>query len=123
MHVLDVAKLAEGDIAFGSNSWRGDDYEPDLRRAIAEQKTLIDSEVSGTGRDTGKPIVVVTVQGGLVSDVNATSPVTVVVEDWDCQFDKPFVLDFISGELTPDQEERVRDVLAENKEVPRPTQN
>ncbi len=32
--VLDVAKLAAGDIAFGSNSWRGDDYEPALRRAI-----------------------------------------------------------------------------------------
>ncbi|HEV8059419.1 MAG TPA: hypothetical protein VGP68_06085 [Gemmataceae bacterium] len=33
--VLDVAKLADGDIAFGSNSWRADDYEPYLRDAIA----------------------------------------------------------------------------------------
>ncbi len=32
--VLDVAKLAAGDIAFRSNSWRGDDYEPDLMDAI-----------------------------------------------------------------------------------------
>ena len=32
--VLDVTLLAAGDIAFGSNSWRGDDYEPELRRAI-----------------------------------------------------------------------------------------
>ena len=32
--VLDVAKLATGDIAFGSNSWRGDEYEPALRLAI-----------------------------------------------------------------------------------------
>jgi hypothetical protein len=32
--VLDIAKLAAGDIAFGSNSWRGDEYEPHLRRAI-----------------------------------------------------------------------------------------
>jgi hypothetical protein len=32
--VLDVVKLAAGDIAFGSNSWRGDDYEPHLRKAI-----------------------------------------------------------------------------------------
>ena len=32
--VLDVVKLAAGDIAFGSNSWRGDDYEPHLRAAI-----------------------------------------------------------------------------------------
>jgi hypothetical protein len=32
--VLDVAKLAAGDIAFGSNSQRGDTYEPHLRNAI-----------------------------------------------------------------------------------------
>ena len=32
--VLDVARLAAGDIAFGSNSWRGDTYEPHLRKAI-----------------------------------------------------------------------------------------
>ena len=32
--VLDVAKLAAGDIAFGSNSWRGDHFEKSLRKAI-----------------------------------------------------------------------------------------
>ncbi len=32
--VLDVARLAAGDIASGSNSWRGDDYEPHLRSAM-----------------------------------------------------------------------------------------
>ena len=32
--VLDVAKLAAGDIRFGSNSWRGDEYESHLRKAI-----------------------------------------------------------------------------------------
>jgi len=32
--VLDVAKLTAGDIAFGSNSWRGDNYESSLRQAI-----------------------------------------------------------------------------------------
>jgi hypothetical protein len=32
--VLDVGRLAAGDIAFGSNSWRGDEYEPHLRKAI-----------------------------------------------------------------------------------------
>ena len=32
--VLDIAKLNAGDIAFGSNSWRGDNYEPCLRQAI-----------------------------------------------------------------------------------------
>ncbi len=34
--ILDVQKLVEGDIAFGSNSWRGDRFEPNLRRAINE---------------------------------------------------------------------------------------
>jgi hypothetical protein len=29
-----MSKLAAGDIAFGSNSWRGDQYEPHLRKAI-----------------------------------------------------------------------------------------
>jgi hypothetical protein len=32
--VLDIAKLAAGDVAFGNNSWRADEYEPHLRRAI-----------------------------------------------------------------------------------------
>jgi hypothetical protein len=32
--VLDVAKLAAGDIEFGSNSWRGDHYEAPLRQAV-----------------------------------------------------------------------------------------
>lgn len=34
--VLDVDRLHQGDIAFGSNSWRGDHFEPGLRNAIAE---------------------------------------------------------------------------------------
>ena len=33
-YVLDIAKLAAGDVAFGSNSWRGDTYEQSLRKAI-----------------------------------------------------------------------------------------
>lgn len=32
--VLDVDKLAQGDIAFGSNSFRGDRFEEPLRKAI-----------------------------------------------------------------------------------------
>jgi|ERR1039458_8490105 hypothetical protein len=32
--VLNIDKLTEGDIAFGSNSWRGDHYEDTLCRAI-----------------------------------------------------------------------------------------
>jgi uncharacterized protein (UPF0261 family) len=37
--VLDVTLLATGDIAFGSNSWRGDHFEPHLRTAINERQT------------------------------------------------------------------------------------
>jgi hypothetical protein len=32
--VLDVDKLAQGDIKFTSNSWRGDVFEGSLRKAI-----------------------------------------------------------------------------------------
>jgi hypothetical protein len=38
--VLDVGKLAQGDIAFGSNSWRGDCFEQCLRKAIRISSTL-----------------------------------------------------------------------------------
>lgn len=33
--VLDTALLAQGVITFGDNSWRGDQYAPELRAAIA----------------------------------------------------------------------------------------
>jgi hypothetical protein len=35
--ILNIDKLAAGCITFGVNSWRGDEYEGDLRKAI-EQK-------------------------------------------------------------------------------------
>ena len=44
--VLDIAKLAAGDIKFGSNSWRGDKYEAPLRQAINTR----DGEQPGEGR-------------------------------------------------------------------------
>ncbi len=37
--VLHRDKLAAGDIAFMSNSWRGDWYEPSLRTAIQQFNT------------------------------------------------------------------------------------
>jgi hypothetical protein len=37
--VLDVDKLAQGDIAFGSNSWRGDRFEQSLRKTIRISST------------------------------------------------------------------------------------
>lgn len=36
--VLNVAQLAKGDIAMGSNSWRGDQYAPIVDRAIQQQE-------------------------------------------------------------------------------------
>ena len=36
--VLDVSKLAAGDIAFMSNSWRGDRFEPHLRNAVTASR-------------------------------------------------------------------------------------
>jgi len=36
--VLDVDQLAAGDIAFGSNSWRGDTFEAHLRAALANSR-------------------------------------------------------------------------------------
>jgi hypothetical protein len=33
--IFNLDKLATGNIAFGSNSWRGDYYEPYLRTAIS----------------------------------------------------------------------------------------
>ncbi|SRR5579885_1056236 len=50
--VLDLAWLAAGDIAFGSNSWRGDQYEPALRRAIARRTRDIEAELLGKGGPT-----------------------------------------------------------------------
>jgi hypothetical protein len=38
--ILDVNLLAAGDIAFGSNSWRGDEYEDYLRVAITEHQPV-----------------------------------------------------------------------------------
>ena len=46
--VLDICKLVDCDVEFGSNSWRGDAYEPHLRKAIArherEEQAQSDSE-------------------------------------------------------------------------------
>lgn len=44
--VLEVTKLARGDVAFGSNSWRGDRYESLLRDAIAFHQ---DQSMTGQG--------------------------------------------------------------------------
>jgi len=45
--VLDVDKLAAGDIAFGSNSWRGDRFEQSLREAIKTLDQAIEAGLLG----------------------------------------------------------------------------
>ena len=42
--VFNLDKLAIGNIAFGENSWRGDQYEPHLRKAIAKHQLAADIE-------------------------------------------------------------------------------
>ena len=58
--VLDVAQLAEGDIAFGSNSWRGDVYEPHFRKALTnvQEAEAADVDLSET-RDAERTISMV----------------------------------------------------------------
>ena len=43
--VLNVQKLAQGDIKFGSNSYRGDMYEPLLRKAIREHEEALRNSI------------------------------------------------------------------------------
>jgi hypothetical protein len=38
--VFDLAKLAAGDVAFSSNSWRGDEFEKPLRDALRDQEEV-----------------------------------------------------------------------------------
>ena len=60
-----------------------------------------------------KPIVVITVRGGMVLEVQSTTPVTVFVEDWDCPPDRPLVFDFESEPVTPEQSAQLQHRLAE----------
>ena len=53
--VLDIAKLASGDIAFGSNSWRGDVFELELRAAITERASGIEAFTNAGTKDGGQP--------------------------------------------------------------------
>ncbi len=83
--VLDVAKLAAGDIAFGSNSWRGDQYEPYLRQAIQAFHPGEPATTAEPSRlvSTKPAIAIVSVRCGLVEEVRANQPLHVLIEDWD----------------------------------------
>ncbi len=48
--VFGIEKLAAGDIAFGSNSWRGDCYEVQLRKSIeSHRKATLAEFLKSTG--------------------------------------------------------------------------
>lgn len=51
--VLDVNKLASGNITFGQNSWRGDVFEIELRAAITNREQQIEAFHSNTNKDGG----------------------------------------------------------------------
>ncbi len=44
--VLDIDKLAAGNITFGSNSWRGDNFASELRAWIASERQPDTDEVA-----------------------------------------------------------------------------
>jgi len=49
--VFNLDKLAQGDIAFGSNSFRADKYEPYLREAVAKHEhAIVADNLNGDGR-------------------------------------------------------------------------
>ena len=50
--VLDISKLASGIIAFRENSFRGDLFEPTLRKAISQLNAEIDAPVNPTQGDS-----------------------------------------------------------------------
>ena len=47
--VLSLGKLAEGNIRFGENSWRGDRYADDLYRAIDKYAAQINTSEDDNG--------------------------------------------------------------------------
>jgi len=95
-----------------------DDIEPCDGETLAALVDVVGDEDFTRSRfidfdQPAKPIVVITVKGGLVQDVHSTSPVTVFVEDWDCPPDRPLVMDFESEPLTPEQQLRTQQRLSE----------
>lgn len=52
--VLDVDKLADGNITFGVNSWRGDVFELELRAAITDRNQQIETFYNAKSKDGGE---------------------------------------------------------------------
>lgn len=99
--VLDVPLLTAGDILFGSNSWRGDQYEPDLRRAIAHERKSAQTRQLPAAKPA---IAVVSIRGGLVEEVRTNHPLHVLVEDWDSTEVRPSHDAIIPERMLPGEE-------------------
>lgn len=99
--ILNVAKLATGDIAFGSNSFRGDNNEPHLRKALADPP-----KASRTLKPLAeKPaIAVVSIRGGLVEEVRTNHKLHVLVEDWDGTEVRPSHDPLVPEQMLPGEE-------------------
>jgi hypothetical protein len=54
--VFDIAKLADCDVEFGSNSYRGDRYEPALRQAITDHHAAKEAINNATTPDDRKSV-------------------------------------------------------------------
>lgn len=78
--VLDVGLLTKGDIAFGSNSWRGDQYEPHLRAALAniQEAEAADIDIP-RGRDADQEISIV----WSIEDVQSIRPDLTEDQAWE----------------------------------------
>jgi hypothetical protein len=99
--VLDVAKLAAGDIKFGFNSWRGDQYEPHLRQALVDQPDSAQTLKPPAARPA---IAVVSIRGGLVEEVRTNHPLHVLVEDWDSTDVRPSHDPIVPERMLPGEE-------------------
>ncbi len=104
--VLDIDLLAAGDIAFASNSWRGDNYEPYLRQALADPP-----QAAWTVKPPAdKPaIAVVSIRGGLVEEVRANHKLHVLVEDWNGTEVRPSHDPIVPEPMLPGEEAELTD--------------
>jgi hypothetical protein len=104
--VLNVAKLAAGDITFGSNSYRGDNYEPHLRKALVDPLKTVRTVKPPADKPA---IAVVSIRGGLVEEVRANHKLHVLIEDWDSTEVRPSHDPIVPEPMLPGEEAHLTD--------------
>jgi len=74
--VLMVDQLAEGDAAFGLNSWRGDRYEQQLRTAVREyeKRTAAEHDEATCPHDVGGPCTCISEPEDICHGCGETKP-------------------------------------------------